>query len=1341
MSHESPMSLPLTTAQRGLWVGQKIGAADATLNIAEMVEICGPVQPELFIRALWQVTREAETLRISVIEQQGRPQQIVRPVYNGEFPYLDVSGETDPRAAAEAWMMEELSRPVDLANDPLWVSALFKAAEDRYYWYQRAHHVVYDGYSGGLIARRLAELYNAYLEQREPAPCEFGPLKELIEAEAAYRDSDRLQRDRDYWKEKLADLPEAVSLSRLGPHNSMGGLRRSTGHLSIDTVQRLRELGKQTSTSLPQMLIALVAAYFHRATGAQDLVIGMPVSGRINAALRRTPGMVANIVAIRLSFTPDTTAVELFAQVAQVVRQTLRHQQYRYEDLRRDLGLIGQGKHIAWLGVNIEPFDYQLRFGGAGVISHNVSNGSGEDLTIFVYDRGDGSELRFDLDANPMLYSMADLDEHRRRLALLVEGVLAEPDRALRQVDILGQQERQRLLHDWNDTVEPIAEESLPALIARQARLAPNAPAVLCEGVTLTYRELHDRSTQQARQLIADGVLPGDIVAVMLPRSEQWLIALLGVMRTGATYLPLDPEGPPERITMMLHDAAPIALIAPPELCGRFGLGGMMLLHPEDIDVSLETDAQEPDLSQPDATAYVLYTSGSTGRPKGVEVTHRNLCNLLQSMQQQLTLDPTDRFVAIATMVFDIAMLERFLPLTVGASVVIASSETVRHPPALLRLLQHHQATHMWATPSLWRVLLASSEAHLSHLHALVGGEALSAELATHLLQRTACLTQLYGPTETTVLSTAITLKEVSSQPPPIGRPIRNTRLYVLDQHQQLVQTGAIGELYIAGAGVAKGYLNHHQLTEARFLRDPFADDDSRMYRTGDLVYWDDQGLLHFVGRADGQVKIRGHRVELGEIENTMARHSAVINAAVALHRADDGAQVLMGYVVPRPGRQGTADELKAYLAKFLPDYMLPAHIMELDALPLTPTGKLDRKALPAPARTQRAAAYTEPVTEIECKLAALWQQVLGVERVGLHDNFFQLGGDSLKAAEMIARFPDYFGMELPLSSLFEASTIAGLATYLQRAQARSDPLGIVLPLRVSHRERPLFCIHPAVGLGWAYTGLLRYLDDTLPVYALQSSGLRQDASSPGNIAQMAAEYLEQIRRIQPEGPYRLLGWSLGGLIAHEITAQLQAHGQQVELLALLDAFPFVVDGAASFSDSAQEIQSILRFLGFHRHVDHPPANLAELTDLLCKQYGVFDMPFVREMSRTDPHLIKRVSAVTLNNLQLARRYVPRRIDADVLFFRAAVKEDIDLTAQLYDKPEAWRPYVDGRLDVHDVASHHQGMLDADAATQIGRLVMQRLHALQTVRAQKQAAQALPEAKDHSLAGSLAAYA
>ena len=1336
MNHESDTSLPLTTAQRGLWVGQKIGAADATLNIAEMVEIRGPIQPVLFTRALWQVTHEAETLRLSVVEHRGQPRQIVRPAYNGNFPYLDVSGEANPRVAAEAWMLAELSRPVDLANDPLWVSALFKAADDCYYWYQRAHHIVYDGYSGGLIARRLAELYTAYVEGREPAVCEFGPLRELIDAEAAYRDSDRLHRDREYWQEKLAELPDAVSLARLGPHNSMGGLRRSTGHLSKATVQRLRELGKDTNTSLPQILIALVAAYYHRATGASDLVIGMPVSGRLNATLRRTPGMVANIVAIRLHFTPQTTAAELFAQVAQVVRQSLRHQQYRYEDLRRDLGMIGKGKHIAWLGVNIEPFDYQLQFAGAGVISHNVSNGSGEDLTIFVYDRGDGSDLRFDFDSNPVLYSMAELDEHRRRLALLVDGVLADAHQPLRQIDLLGAQERQRLLLDWNATAAPLASASLPAQIARQAQLTPDAPALIFEQATVTYRELHTRSVLQARQLIADGVLPGDIVAVMLPRGEQWPIVLLAIMRAGAAYLPLDPDGPPERIGMMLDDAAPIALIASPELCERYGLGGMLLLHPEQIDPALDIDTAEPELSTPEATAYVLYTSGSTGQPKGVEVTHRNLCNLLQGMREQLALTAGDRWVAIATMIFDIAMLERFLPLTVGASVVIASGEAVRHPPALLRLVQQHQATHMWATPSLWRVLLTSPEVQLEQLHALVGGEALSNELASRLLQHAARVTQLYGPTETTVLSTAIELKTLGAEVPPIGRPILNTRLYVLDQEQQPVQTGAVGELYIAGAGVAKGYLHHHQLTEARFLHDPFADDGSRMYRTGDLVYWNDQGLLHFVGRADDQVKIRGHRVELGEIEGRLVRHGAVVDAAVTVHREEDGTPTLVGYVVMRQGKHASVDALRQHLAKFLPDYMIPAQVMVLDAMPLTPTGKLDRRALPAPTRSSKT-VYAEPVTETEKKLATLWQQILGVERIGLHDNFFQLGGDSLTAAEMVARFPEHFGMELPLASLFEASTIGGLAAYLQRAENSSDPLGMVLPLRVARRERPLFCIHPAVGLSWGYASLLRYLDEKLPIYGLQSRGLRGGAALPESVAEIATDYLAQMRRIQPEGPYRLLGWSLGGLIAHEAAAQLQQAGEQVEFLALLDAYPFVIDDAQAGADPLHEIRAILRFLGFHHHAENPPGDFAALTDLLCKEYGVFNMPLVQEITRKDPRLIEHVSAVTLNNLLLARKHVPQRIDADVLFLHAAIKEEVDLSGQLYDKPEAWRPYVDGWLDVHDVACHHQTMLDAEHAVHVGKRVMQRLHALESIRVP--AAAVLPTAEAaQPFAGSVA---
>jgi enterobactin synthetase component F len=617
----------------------------------------------------------------------------------------------------------------------------------------------------------------------------------------------------------------------------------------------------------------------------------------------------------------------------------------------------------------------------------------------------------------------------------------------------------------------------------------------------------------------------------------------------------------------------------------------------------------------------------------------------------------------------------------------------------------------------LWRVLLASPELALDQVNVLIGGEALNAELAAQLKHRAARVIQCYGPTETTVWSTVFELdREGGADAPPIGRPIRNTRLYVLDANQQPVLTGAIGELYIGGAGVAKGYLHHHQLTEARFLADPFAGDGTRMYRTGDLVYWDDKGLLHFVGRADGQVKIRGHRVELGEIEYQFVRHVAVAEAAVTVHSEQNGVPSLTGYVVMRKGMDASVEALRQHLAKFLPEYMIPTQVITLDAMPLTSTGKLDRKALPVPARSNKT-AYAEPATGIEKKLAALWQQVLGVERIGLHDNFFQLGGDSLKAAEMVARFPEHFGTELPLASLFEASTIGGLSTYLQRAESNSDPLDPVLPLRLGRRERPLFCIHPAVGLSWGYAGLLRYLDDKLPVYGLQSRGLRGESALPGSIAEIAADYIAQMRRIQPQGPYRMLGWSLGGLIAHEAAAQLQHAGEQVEFLALLDAYPFVVSAAEADADPAHEIRSILRFLGFHHHAaDNPPADFAALTDLLCKEYGVFDMPLVQEITRKDPHLIEHVSAVTLNNLLLARKHVPQRIDADVLFLNAAIKGDVDLSGHLHDKPEAWRPYVDGWLDVHDVACHHQAMLDTEYAAYIGKRVMQRLHALQSIR-------------------------
>ena len=1301
-------SFPLTVAQRGLWMTQKI-TPGAILNIAEAVEICGPINPEVFRRALHQVVAEAEQLRVCVVEDNGKPRQVLRPVYAGDFPYVDMSREADPRAAIQTWMMHEVTRPVDLRKDPLWVSALLKASDDCYFWYQRAHHIVYDGYGGGLVARRLAELYTAYTRGEAPEPRCFCTVEAMVEAEGTYRNSDRFHRDREYWQQQLAQLPEAVTLSHSPRRHGLSSeLRRSVGYLSAEIARQLAEFGKSAGASLPQVLISLIAAYYQRVAGVRDLVFGMPVSGRINGALRNSVSVSANVVPIRISFTAEMTAADLFAHVSRTVRQALRHQQYRYEDMRRDLGLVGQGQNVAWLGVNIEPFDYRLSFDGAATLSHNVSNSSAEDLMVFVYDRGTDADLRFDLDANPALYEMAELDEHRRRLLRLIEQVLAHPSTPLREIDILGDKERQRLLCEWNNTATSVPDISVPKLVEQWASATPEAPAVVFEDTTVSYRELHERSLRQARWLLANGVQPGDIVAVALPRSEQLLVVLLAIMRTGAAYLPIELDSPNDRIALVLDDASPTVLIAEPQMHAWFK-GNFTLLQPECGDALLDEELLEPDLSTPEGIAYVLYTSGSTGRPKGVEITHRNLGNFLHGMQQQLRPTARDRFLAVTTITFDIAGLELYLPLMAGARVVMASSEALHNPQMLARLIQHSGATHVQATPSLWRVLLSSSETTLDDVHVLVGGEALSADLAARLKSMAARVTQFYGPTETTVWSTAFELEEIATVAPAIGRPILNTQIYVLDEDREPVVTGAVGELYIGGAGVAKGYLKRPELTAERFVADPFAGDGNRMYRTGDLVRWSNAGLLEFIGRADDQVKINGHRIELGEIESLLLQHPAVAEAAVAAHRKTDSITSLAAYLVTENGHRIEVDTLRGFLAGRVPAYMMPSSFVVLDAMPLTPNGKLDRKSLAIPERADRMAAYAEPVTPVEKKLAALWQEVLNVERVGLHDNFFDLGGDSLSAAVMAALFPEHLQVEIPLGSVFEAPTIADFAVLVEQLSSETlDPIGVMLALRTVSKNayRPLFCIHPMAGISLGFSSLLRHLDPSMPVYGLQSRGLRMAEQLPASIEQIAVDYLAEIRRVQPEGPYRLVGRSLGGLIGHSIVERMQAQGLEVEMLAMIDSYVFAGGDLAGPRSEAEEVRAVMGFLDTHLLDENTPQTLKELAAVLVQTYDPHSIPLFQEIIRSNPQFIHNLCAVMINHLALARQYMPGKIDVDLLYFQAMENKG-DLEGILDRSPSAWRRFIGGRIEVHELACHHEGVLDSVPAAQIGNTLRQ----------------------------------
>src|ERR1700676_36938 len=842
----SSQVLRLTAAQTGMWFAHKFSSPDSIFNLAESIEIHGPIDPALFEAALRQAGSEAETVRVRFIEQSDGPRQMISPTLDATFPFIDVSSEPDPRAAAESWMMEELARPVDLLTGPLWVCALFKAAPDRYFWYHRGHHIVWDGFAGGLFARRVAEIYTAFAEGRSPGEGTFGPLALLVEEETAYRSSERFARDRQYWLKHFADRPAALSLADQRRKN-VGGLLRQTTHLSAESVQALLATAQISGATLPQIMIAATAAYLYRVTGVEDLVIGLPVAARPKGRLRRIPGMVANAVPLRLAMRPDMSATSLIREVGRQVREAIKHQCYRYEDLRRDLNLLPTNHHLFTYFLNIEPFDYDLRFAGHLATPHNLSNGSADDLGVFVYNRGDGKGLRIDFDANPALYSAKDLADHQRRLVRLVEAIVRDPGQAIGGIDILDAAERRRVLVEWNDTARAVPPTTLPALIEAQVAQRGDAIALVCKDTTLSYAALNARANRLAHLLIAQGAGPEQIVALALPRSAELIVGLLAIVKSGAAYLPLDPDYPADRLAFMLADAKPVCLVTSSALDPRLPEGAprLVLDHPD----TAERLARQPDTNPRDQdrtapispldSAYVIYTSGSTGVPKAVVVSHVGITSLAGAQIERLGITPESRVLQFSSSSFDASIMELLMAFPAGAALVVPQAGLIAGE-ILADTLSRHAVSHALIPPMVLAGMPTGRFEQFGTL--IVGGDACPPDLVARWAEGGRRV-NAYGPTETTICAT-MSMPLSGAADPPIGRPIWNTRVYVLDDGLQPVPVGVAGELYIAGSGLARGYLNRPGLTAERFVADPFGAPGSRMYRTGDRARWRPEGTL-----------------------------------------------------------------------------------------------------------------------------------------------------------------------------------------------------------------------------------------------------------------------------------------------------------------------------------------------------------------------------------------------------------------------------------------------------------------------------------------------------------------
>jgi len=977
------------------------------------------------------------------------------------MPIIDVSAKPDARAAAESWMQADLARPIDPTRGPLFGYALFKASDNRFFWYARYHHVVMDAFGMWLIARRVANVYTQLKIERTTRDGSFGSLAVLLEEDAAYRVSKQFAQDRRYWIDYLANRPEPVTLRGRASSDSRRFLR-NTAYLPRQGVDDLRSIAHRTGTSVAQIISTVTAIFLHRLTGAKDLVFGLPVSAR-DDVLRRTPGMVSNVLPLRVAVRPNMTVSEILGQTCWQMRRVLKHQRYQITDLRRDVGGTANGETLFGLNVNIMRFNYDFSFAGNNAVAHNLSLGPVEDLSIAVYDRADGGPLRIDFDANPAFHTAADLADHQQRFLRQLTAI-GDPDVAIGRLEVLSAAERRTLLEEWNATAHALPAATLPQLFAAQAAARPDAVAVVFAGEQLSYGELEARANQLAHHLRALGVGAESVVGVCLERSLELVVALIAILKAGGGYLPLDPEYPAARLSFMLADAGAAVLITHSGLRDRVDAPNVRRLE---LDGAAAAIAAHPKSAPagtvgPHNLAYVIYTSGSTGTPKGVAVTHGGIPNLAAAQIDRFVITSQARVLQFASASFDAAVSEIATTLVSGATLVLAPAQ--RGGEALARVICEQNVSHATLPP----VLLAELPEHVPLQTLIVAGEACSADVVARWSAGRRMI-NAYGPTEATVCAT---MSEALSGAcvPPLGGPIWNTRIYVLDGCLEPVPVGVVGELYIAGAGVGRGYVGRGGLTAERFVADRYGAAGSRMYRSGDLARWRPDGVLEFVGRADHQVKVRGFRIEPGEIEAALVGHASVSQAVVVARSDRAGGAQLVGYVVLAAGWRADAAALRSHVGARLPDYMVPSAIVVLERLPLTANGKLDRAALPAPqVRASVVRLARNPREELLC---ALFAEVLGLERVGIEDDFFALGGHSLLATRLISRIRSSLDVEVSIRSLFEAPTVAGLVDRLGDAAAARPALRAVerpgeVPL--SYGQRRLWFLERLEGASGRY--------------------------------------------------------------------------------------------------------------------------------------------------------------------------------------------------------------------------------------------------------------------------------
>jgi amino acid adenylation domain-containing protein len=1296
----------LTESQMEIWLSCALGGEEgnAAYNESNSLHFFGSLSVPAIQKAVSTLTKRHESLR-SVFSRDGKSMMVYKNITS---PLLLEDISRLPAKEKSLYLEEHIRNQAiqlfNLEEGPLFRTTLLKLSEEEYHFTFTAHHLIIDGWSIGVVMQDLGRLYSAFVLNSVPQLPQPKSFSEYAKEQKKFLKSSLYQDIEKYWLEQFKGEIPVLNLPTDYPRPSTKTYKsnRLVQELDQYLVTTLRKTGIKQGSTFVNTLLTAFEVFLHRLTGQRDIVVGLPAAGQSSLGHYDLVGHCVNLLPLRSQPFGQVSFSDYLCKRKSQLQDAYEHQDLTFGSLLKKLRISRDSSRIP-----LVPVIFNVDFGKEeGVEFHALdfkmlSNPKAFlNFELFLNVNGSEKSVILEWTFNTQLYRKETIQAMMDDFVYVLNQIIKDPDIHIKDINLPSN----KIIHkikEWNNTHRTYSKDKPLTLIFHEtASKNPLNPAIEFSARTISYQELEEKSNQIADFFLSLGMKQENIIGVYMERSPEIVMILLGILKAGAAYLPLDPEYPTDRIEYMLEDSKAQLLVTSQSLKGR-----IKSIHKvktvEEIWEKLDSfSGQLPEVKLNGHTlAYLLYTSGSTGNPKGVQIEHHSLTNILLSMQISPGIKPLDRVLGITTISFDIAALELFLPLVTGATLVLADKETARDGRVLYSYLQEKNISFMQATPATWRMLENAGWMNPLPIKALCGGEAMPQDLASRLLKKCSSVWNVYGPTETTIWSTAKKL-QTDDKVLTIGTPIHNTQIYILDEEQGLVPEGNIGEIFIGGDGVARGYHHRPELTSERFFKDPFSEvKDAKMYKTGDLGQFLENGEILCLGRVDHQVKIRGHRIELGEIEQKLIGIQGIKEAVVIAREDIPGNKVLVAYLrmeetkMPLSPSEDHLNDWKRELKKSLPPYMVPAQWVILEKFPLTSNHKIDRKSLPKPIdlKDPNGSVVHTPLSKSQQIVADIWKKSLSISNIGLDVDFFEIGGHSLIAVEVMTQLEKESGIKLPLSILFEYPTIRTLASLLH-TQEKVRNWQTLVPIKPHGNKTPLYIVH-GVGLNvLPFYSIARHLDHEQPLYGIQAYGLNGVDQPQTCVEDIAAKYLEEILVQNPDGPYALAGYSFGGIIAFEMAQQLAKMNKKVHPLILFDTYADRNSPNENFlSKMGNRLETEIgkRLFDLELMIFHPKVLKRLKIESYQRKLEQLKKYLHMQVNFEETEILEIIKRVRKVHEEAGRKYIIRPYNGDIYLFRAKVR-----TNYLKDiKNFGWKPYVK-RINVIEMDGEHTTMFE-----------------------------------------------